>query len=138
MRFVRRRFATSHHRVLRSLDGVSVAPDMAVVMEDRFWRELPEMAVRWQAEVPPNPRLLVLNEPLATELGLDPGWLRSGDGLRLLVGTLVPNGATPVAQAYAGHQFGGFVPLLGDGRALLLGEVMGAKGLIPLEVRFHA
>ena len=68
------------------------------------------MAVRWQAEVPPDPRLLVLNEPLAAELGLDAAWLRSPDGLRFLVGASVPDGATPVAQAYAGHQFGGFVP----------------------------
>ncbi len=76
----------------------------------------------------PDPRLLVLNEPLATQLGLDPQWLRSPDGLRFLLGNLVPSGATPVAQAYAGHQFGGFVPRLGDGRALLLGEVVDADG----------
>ena len=61
----------------------------------------------------PDPRLLVLNEPLAAELGLDPDWLRSPDGLRLLVGNLVPDGATPVAQAYAGHQFGGYSPAAG-------------------------
>ena len=77
----------------------------------------------WQAEEAPDPRLLVLNEPLAAELGLDPAWLRSPDGLRLLVGNAVPDGATPVAQAYAGHQFGGYAPRLGDGRALLLGEL---------------
>ncbi len=86
------------------------------------------MAIPWQAEEAPDPRLLVLNEPLALELGLDPGWLRSSEGLRLLVGNLVPGGATPVAQAYAGHQFGGFAPRLGDGRALLLGEVVDADG----------
>jgi len=86
------------------------------------------MALPWRAEEVLDPRLLVLNEPLATELGLDPAWLRSSDGLRLLVGNLVPNGATPVAQAYAGHQFGGLAPRLGDGRALLLGEVVDADG----------
>ena len=86
------------------------------------------MAVPWRAEEAPVPRLLVLNEPLATELGLDPAWLRSSDGLRLLVGNLVPSGATPVAQAYAGHQFGGYTPRLGDGRALLLGELAGDDG----------
>src|SRR3712207_8594714 len=64
----------------------------------------------------PDPRLLVLNEPLATDLGLDPAWLRSAEGVGLLTGTVVPDGAAPVAQAYAGHQFGGFVPRLGDGR----------------------
>src|SRR3712207_260279 len=76
----------------------------------------------------PAPRLLGLKEPLAIELGLDPAWLRTSDGLRLLVGTAVPGGATPVAQAYAGHQFGGYVPRLGDGRALLLGELVDADG----------
>ncbi|HZN80892.1 MAG TPA: hypothetical protein VFC01_14580, partial [Mycobacterium sp.] len=81
---------------------MSVASDATVVLDDRFARELPEMAVRWQAETPPDPQLLVLNEPLAASLGLDPAWLRSPDGLRFLVGSLVPNGATPVAQAYAG------------------------------------
>ncbi len=107
---------------------MSVAPAPAVVLGDRFARELTEMALPWQAEEVPDPQLLVLNEPLATELGLDPASLRSDDGLRLLVGNLVPSGATPVAQAYAGHQFGGFVPRLGDGRALLLGEIVGADG----------
>ena len=107
---------------------MSVAPDVTVTLQDRFSRELPEMAVRWQAEAPSDPQLLVLNEPLAAELGLDAAWLRSSDGLRFLVGSLVPRGAAPVAQAYAGHQFGGFVPRLGDGRALLLGELIGADG----------
>ena len=82
------------------------------------------MAVPWRAAEPPDPRLLVLNQPLALELSLDPEWLRSVDGVQLLVGRGVPAGSTPVAQAYAGHQFGGFVPRLGDGRALLLGEVL--------------
>jgi serine/tyrosine/threonine adenylyltransferase len=86
------------------------------------------MALPWQAGEVSDPRLLAVNEPLATELGLDPAWLRGVDGLRLLVGNLVPSSATPVAQAYAGHQFGQFAPRLGDGRALLLGEVVDADG----------
>ncbi|WP_448616908.1 protein adenylyltransferase SelO [Modestobacter sp. URMC 112] len=106
---------------------MSVAPPPTVLLSDRFARELPELAVPWQAAEAPEPRLLVLNEPLATELGLDPGRLRA-DGLGLLTGTDVPSGATPVAQAYAGHQFGGFVPRLGDGRALLLGELVDTGG----------
>ncbi len=109
---------------------MSVAPAPALGLDDRFAREFGEMAVPWRAQEVPDPRLLVLNEPLAAELGLDPAWLRSSDGLRLLVGNLVPRGATPVAQAYAGHQFGGFVPRLGDGRALLLGEVVDAGGAL--------
>ena len=107
---------------------MSVAPPPTVTLAGGFARELAELALPWQAEQAPDPRLLVLNEPLASELGFDPGWLRSPDGLRLLVGNLVPHGATPVAQAYAGHQFGGYVPRLGDGRALLLGEVVDADG----------
>ena len=97
-------------------------------LDDRFARELPEMAVRWKAEEAPDPRLLVLNEELASGIGLDVDWLRSPDGVRLLVGNSVPDGATPVAQAYAGHQFGGFAPRLGDGRALLLGELVDGGG----------
>ena len=104
------------------------APATTVVLSDRFARELPELAVAWQAEAAPDPQLLVLNEPLAAELGLDPAWLRGADGVGLLTGTVVPAGATPVAMAYAGHQFGGFNPRLGDGRALLLGELTGADG----------
>jgi serine/tyrosine/threonine adenylyltransferase len=109
---------------------VSVAPDTTVALQDRFFRDLPEMAVRWQAETFPDLRLLATNEPLAAELGLDAAWLRSADGLRFLVGNLVRGGAAPVAQAYAGHQFGGYVPRLGDGRALLLGELAGPDGHI--------
>ena len=120
--------AAGRSGVPRILDGVSVAPAPTITCDDRFARELAEMAIPWQAEEAPDSRLLVLNVPLATELGLDPAWLRSSDGLRLLVGSLVPRGATPVAQAYAGHQFGGFAPRLGDGRALLLGEVVDADG----------
>ena len=121
-------FLVAGHGVPRILDGVSVAPPPTVILDGRFARELAEMAFPWQAVEAPDPRLLVLNEPLAGEFGLDPASLRSVDGLRLLVGNLVPGGATPVAQAYAGHQFGGFVPRLGDGRALLLGEVVDADG----------
>ena len=109
---------------------MSIAPAPTVILDDRFARELAEMALPWQAETVPDPRLLVLNDPLAVELGLDPAFLRSAEGLRLLVGNLVPSGATPVAQAYAGHQFGGYVPRLGDGRALLLGEVVDGGGTV--------
>jgi len=107
---------------------VSVAPAPTVVLGNRFARELPELAVAWQADDAPDPRLLVLDEDLAVELGLDPAWLRGPAGVGLLTGTVVPDGATPVAQAYAGHQFGGYSPRLGDGRALLLGELSGDDG----------
>jgi uncharacterized protein YdiU (UPF0061 family) len=107
---------------------VSVTPTTTIALGNHFARELPEMALRWQAGTAPEPRLLALNEALAAELGLDATWLRSPDGLGLLVGAQVPADAEPVAQAYAGHQFGGFVPRLGDGRALLLGELSDVEG----------
>jgi serine/tyrosine/threonine adenylyltransferase len=112
----------------RNLGGVSVAPDTTVALQDRFASDLPEMAVSWQAQTFPELRLLAFNAPLAGQLGLDPAWLTSPDGTRFLAGNLVPSGAAPVAQAYAGHQFGGYVPRLGDGRALLLGELADADG----------
>jgi uncharacterized protein YdiU (UPF0061 family) len=112
----------------RTVEGVSTAPASTVILGDQFARALPEMAVAWQAEEAPEPRLLVLNERLAGEFGLDVDRLREGEGLRLLVGNRVPDGASPVAQAYAGHQFGNYSPRLGDGRALLLGELVHADG----------
>ncbi|MBB3752118.1 uncharacterized protein YdiU (UPF0061 family) [Mycolicibacterium sp. BK634] len=107
---------------------MSIAPDTTVVLGHRFATEVPEIALPWQAESAPDPRVLVLNESLAAELGLDPAWLRSPDGIGLLVGTRLPEDSEPVAQGYAGHQFGGWVPRLGDGRALLLGELVDAEG----------
>ncbi|MDP5308949.1 protein adenylyltransferase SelO [Paracoccus spongiarum] len=74
------------------------------------------------------PQLQALNRPLARQLGLDPDWLAGPDGVAMLAGNAIPDGAEPIAQAYAGHQFGGFVPQLGDGRAVLLGEVMAPDG----------
>ena len=115
---------------------MSLAPQPTVSLGNRFARELPEMAVPWRADPAPHPQLLVLDERLAGDLGLEPDWLRGPEGLRFLVGELVPEGATPVAQAYAGHQFGGFVPRLGDGRALLLGELTTADGrLVDLHLK---
>ncbi|GBR71144.1 protein adenylyltransferase SelO [Gluconobacter kanchanaburiensis] len=75
-----------------------------------------------------NPKIVALNEPLALELGLDPDWLRSPAGLAFLSYGARPDGVAPVAMAYAGHQFGHFVPSLGDGRAMLVGEVTDRSG----------
>src|ERR1700750_116496 len=75
------------------------------------------------------PRLIKLNRPLALHLGLDPDRLDSPEGAEILAGKRVPDGADPIAMAYAGHQFGHFVPQLGDGRAILLGEVIDADGV---------
>jgi uncharacterized protein YdiU (UPF0061 family) len=75
------------------------------------------------------PRLIRLNEKLAWHLGLDAGKLAEPDGVAILAGNRVPIGGEPLAMAYAGHQFGGFVPQLGDGRAILLGEVFDRHGV---------
>ncbi|CAM5761340.1 Protein adenylyltransferase SelO [Labrys miyagiensis] len=75
------------------------------------------------------PRLIQINDVLAEELGLDKNFLRSPAGLDMLSGCAMPPGAEPIAQAYAGHQFGEFVHQLGDGRAMLLGEVVDRNGI---------
>jgi uncharacterized protein YdiU (UPF0061 family) len=96
---------------------------------DSAYARLPD---RFFARVAPTPvaapRLIRVNAPLATELGIDPDWLASEQGVAVLAGNRVPDTATPIATAYAGHQFGGFVPQLGDGRAILLGEVIDRGG----------
>src|SRR4030081_525515 len=76
-----------------------------------------------------SPRLIKLNRALALHLGLDPDRLGSHGGVEILAGKQIPEGADPIAMAYAGHQFGHFVPQLGDGRAILLGEVIDADGV---------
>jgi uncharacterized protein YdiU (UPF0061 family) len=76
-----------------------------------------------------SPRLIKLNRPLAVHLGLDPDRLSTPEGAEILAGKNIPDGADPIAMAYAGHQFGHFVPQLGDGRAILLGEVIDADGV---------
>jgi len=93
---------------------------------DNTYARLPE---RFYARVLPTPvrapRLVKVNRALAALLGADVERLESPEGVAVLAGNAVPEGAEPIAQAYAGHQFGGFVPRLGDGRAILLGEVLG-------------
>lgn len=102
---------------------------MSISLKHDFVDALPELATPTRAHEFADPRLVVLNEPLARELGLDVDWLRSPEGVRFLVGQELPEGAQPVAQLYSGHQFGGYVPRLGDGRALLLGELETPEGL---------
>jgi protein adenylyltransferase len=96
--------------------------------DNSFARELPGLYVEWQAAAVPAPRLLALNDALAGELGLDPAELGTPDGVAVLAGNAIPAGATPIAMAYAGHQFGSYAPRLGDGRALLLGELIDTQG----------
>ncbi len=98
------------------------------ILDDSFARELVGMYEFAAAARVSAPHLLVLNTALAAELGLDAEWLASPGGVEALVGNSLPAGARPLAQAYSGHQFGGFSPRLGDGRALLLGELRDSRG----------
>lgn len=90
-------------------------------LDGRFFTKLDPTAVR-------DPSLIALNAALATDLGLDADALATPEGIAALAGNTVPEGASPLAQVYAGHQFGGWSPRLGDGRAILLGEVVSPSG----------
>ena len=107
---------------------MTVAAGPRFDLDDSFARELVGLYEPWAPAPVADPSLLVLNDALATELGLDPEALRSPEGVAVLGGNSVPQGVTTLAQAYAGHQFGGYSPRLGDGRALLLGEFVDADG----------
>ena len=99
----------------------------------RFENSYARLPDRFFARQEPSPvsapELIRLNRPLASELNLDPDWLESPAGVDMLAGNRFPETAQPIALAYAGHQFGNFVPQLGDGRALLVGEVIDAHGI---------
>ena len=96
--------------------------------DNSFARELKRFYVPLRPAAVSAPRLLFLNEALAEELALDLAPLDSAARAAIFAGNLLPEGAEPLAQAYAGHQFGGFSPQLGDGRALILGEVIDRHG----------
>ena len=88
---------------------------------DFYSRTLPEKM--------PNLELIRLNEPLCELLDLSPEDMTSKEGIKFLGGEKILKSSVPIAQAYAGHQFGNFVPSLGDGRAILLGELIGLDGI---------
>ena len=106
------------------------APAADIFGFDPSYARLPE---RFYARIGPTPvtapDLLHLNRPLAAHLGLDADTLASEEGVEVLAGNRVPASAAPVAMAYAGHQFGNWVPQLGDGRAVLLGELIDREGV---------
>ncbi|MDQ0201472.1 protein adenylyltransferase SelO [Neobacillus ginsengisoli] len=98
---------------------------------DNSYSRLPKSFFSSQNPTPVrSPKLIILNDPLATSLGLNVETLQSENGLAVFAGNRIPEGASPLAQAYAGHQFGHFT-MLGDGRAILLGEQ-----ITPLGERF--
>jgi uncharacterized protein YdiU (UPF0061 family) len=96
--------------------------------DNSYARDLDGFYAPMRPDQVPDPKLVLLNRPLAEALGLDVEKLRGPDGLAAFSGNTPPRGATPLAQAYAGHQFGGFSPQLGDGRAILLGEITDRDG----------
>jgi len=97
---------------------------------DNSYARLPERFYARQNPTPVSaPELIRMNEALAQRLGIDPTWLGSEAGVEVVAGNRVPDGAEPIAAAYAGHQFGGWSPQLGDGRAVLLGEVIGTDNV---------
>ncbi len=112
---------------MRHNHAITENTDHALALENSFATELEGMYVPWEPTGFPAPSLLMLNRPLAAELGLDVEWLEE-HAATVLSGSRIPEGAQPLAQAYAGHQFGHFSPQLGDGRAVLLGELVDAQG----------
>ena len=101
--------------------------DSGLDLEHTYATELEGMYVPFEPPGFPKPSLLLLNRRLTTALGLNADWLEA-NGAAVLSGSSVVPGSHPLAQAYAGHQFGQFNPQLGDGRALLLGEVVDPEG----------
>ena len=104
-------------------------------LHNDFATTLPELTASSQGEEQPDPRVVMLNDPLAQQLGMDPEWLRSNAGVQFLLGNGNPAGQPPVAMAYSGFQFGQLSPVLGDGRALLLGEIVTEDGLRDVHVK---
>ncbi|MBL4602139.1 MAG: YdiU family protein [Emcibacteraceae bacterium] len=97
---------------------------------DNSYVRLPDnFYAKVEPDQPTNPGLIRINTKLAELLGLDLDWLNSDAGLAMLSGQKLPDGAEPIAMAYAGHQFGGWSPTLGDGRALLIGEIISQDGI---------
>lgn len=97
---------------------------------DNSYARLGDQFYTRQLPVPvQNPALIRVNHALATHLGLDPEWLESKQGVEFIAGNFIAEGAEPLATVYAGHQFGGWNPQLGDGRAILLGEIIGKDNL---------
>jgi uncharacterized protein YdiU (UPF0061 family) len=103
-------------------------PAAPLPFDNLFARELPDAGLSWQPQAVPEPAMLFFNRELALSLGLDEQVLGSDQALRWWAGCELAPGAAPMAQAYSGHQFGGFSPLLGDGRALLLGDFVAPGG----------
>lgn len=110
------------------MTAAAINPNLAITFDNTYARDLEGLYVPWKAAEVPASKLIKLNHALAQELGLDAKALDSPEGALIFSGNKLPEGTATIAQAYAGHQFGGFSPQLGDGRALLLGEVIDKHG----------
>ncbi|MEY4600134.1 MAG: hypothetical protein RLZZ445_2931, partial [Pseudomonadota bacterium] len=110
------------------LTGTKAMAVRAFSFDNTYARDLEGLYVPWKAAEVAEPKLIKLNHALAEELGLDAKALDTPEGALIFSGNQLPDGTATIAQAYAGHQFGGFSPQLGDGRALLLGEVIDKHG----------
>jgi len=107
--------------VERTDDPIAVFSNSYARLPERFFARLAPTRVA-------KPRLIRFNESLASELGVNAQGLEPEELAAVFAGNVTPPGAEPIAMAYAGHQFGSFVPQLGDGRAILLGEVLDRSG----------
>ena len=115
------------------MQGDEMKPDMAQAFDgpsfDNSYARLPARFYSQQLPDPVTaPGKIRINHELASQLGFSPDWLESKQGLEMVAGNFIPEGAEPIATVYAGHQFGGWSPQLGDGRAVLLGEVLASDG----------
>ncbi len=108
--------------------NLTLVSSFPVTFENSYTSTLPELAITWNSDTAPSPKALIINEAVAQSFNLDPQFLKTEAGVRFLLGNDVVDGCTPMALAYAGHQFGGYSPRLGDGRALLLGEILNNTG----------
>lgn len=95
-----------------------------ISFDNSYAEQMEGFYVAWEGAKVPTPEIIQFNDELAKELGLAVAELNSKEGAEFFAGNEMPQGASPLAQVYAGHQFGGFSPQLGDGRALLVGEVI--------------
>ena len=107
---------------------MTIPDPFGFVFDNSYARDLDGFYASVEGAKFPAPQVVRLNAALALDLGLDPVALQTEAGARVLSGATAPDGAASLAMAYAGHQFGGFSPQLGDGRALLLGEVIDRHG----------
>ena len=106
-----------------------MSPNPSLAFDNSYAR-LPEQFYTRQLPDPvSSPGLIRVNRALAGQLGIEPNWLESKTGVEFIAGNFIPGGADPIATVYAGHQFGGWNPQLGDGRAILLGEMIAADGV---------